>query len=242
VEGGGGGDPSPPVCSPSWQCDDWGICVDGTSTRSCNDVNSCGSNSNKPTESQSCICTPNFVCGVYGECNYIDSVGDILTGEISLTGTRDRDCIDLNGCSPNYEDSEQCSSNQQDPIGGPIGGGGEEIKIPIAYSTTTGSGGESIFVIKNAETDEPITKIDLDALEEGRLEISFVQGEDVYPAFCFNAIQDEDETGIDCGGSCSDCKSDILGLFELLPILSLVALVASLGVFFSSGFRKFRKW
>ncbi|MEK6819809.1 MAG: hypothetical protein AABY03_01255, partial [Nanoarchaeota archaeon] len=46
-------------CSPDWDCDesDWTECSDGLQTRTCNDLNSCGTNSSKPAESQTCETT-----------------------------------------------------------------------------------------------------------------------------------------------------------------------------------------
>jgi len=41
-------------CEESWTCTDWGDCSDGTQTRTCTDINSCGTEDNKPGESQGC--------------------------------------------------------------------------------------------------------------------------------------------------------------------------------------------
>lgn len=42
-------------CAPDWQCGEWSECTPaGIQTRTCTDVNSCGTTSGKPTESQSC--------------------------------------------------------------------------------------------------------------------------------------------------------------------------------------------
>lgn len=42
-------------CSPNWQCGTWTICsLTGTQTRTCNDSNNCGNNTNKPAETQNC--------------------------------------------------------------------------------------------------------------------------------------------------------------------------------------------
>lgn len=58
-------DSLPTVCTPNWQCGDWGTCYpDATcgestcayrhQTRTCTDLNACGVATGKPTESQSC--------------------------------------------------------------------------------------------------------------------------------------------------------------------------------------------
>jgi len=60
--GGGGGraatvaapNVSAPVCYENWQCSEFGECIAGTQTRTCNDVNKCGTATNKPSEGQGC--------------------------------------------------------------------------------------------------------------------------------------------------------------------------------------------
>ena len=46
------------TCIPSWQCTEWGDCIDGNQTRSCVDINSCGIDDGKPSESQVCFIHP----------------------------------------------------------------------------------------------------------------------------------------------------------------------------------------
>ncbi len=41
-------------CEERWVCTDWSECKDGFQTRSCNDVNNCGTDLNKPLEIQPC--------------------------------------------------------------------------------------------------------------------------------------------------------------------------------------------
>ena len=64
------------------------------------------------------------------------------------------------------------------------------------------------------------------------LRVFFVQSESTVPFSCFNSIQDADEGGIDCGGSCHVCRDErpyyepivawivVLGLFVLLSFFS----------------------
>ncbi len=42
------------TCIPNWNCTDWSDCVNGTETRTCSDVNDCGTDENKPEESDAC--------------------------------------------------------------------------------------------------------------------------------------------------------------------------------------------
>jgi PGF-pre-PGF domain-containing protein len=43
------------VCEENWSCTYWSECIDGMRTRKCADSNKCGTTTNKPSESQSCI-------------------------------------------------------------------------------------------------------------------------------------------------------------------------------------------
>jgi hypothetical protein len=54
--GGGGGSLSVPVCSPSWSCTTWSVCSNDRQTRTCVDVNNCGTSAGKPIETQPAIC------------------------------------------------------------------------------------------------------------------------------------------------------------------------------------------
>ncbi len=40
--------PPPPECTENWQCDNWSTCVDGQQSRTCTDLNNCGTTVNQP--------------------------------------------------------------------------------------------------------------------------------------------------------------------------------------------------
>ncbi|MEM5773152.1 MAG: PGF-pre-PGF domain-containing protein [Candidatus Aenigmatarchaeota archaeon] len=42
------------VCEENWVCSEWGECVQGWQTRTCRDINNCGTTQRKPIEAQSC--------------------------------------------------------------------------------------------------------------------------------------------------------------------------------------------
>lgn len=44
----------PPSCTEDWTCTAWSACSGGVQTRTCTDLNSCGTEVNKPAESRSC--------------------------------------------------------------------------------------------------------------------------------------------------------------------------------------------
>jgi PGF-pre-PGF domain-containing protein len=45
----------PTVCTENWSCTEWGECINGVQTRTCTDINNCGTTKNKPATSQSCV-------------------------------------------------------------------------------------------------------------------------------------------------------------------------------------------
>ena len=53
-------------CTVNWECTNWSECLGNTQIRSCIDTNSCGNDSTKPFENQSCViipsCTPDWDC------------------------------------------------------------------------------------------------------------------------------------------------------------------------------------
>jgi uncharacterized repeat protein (TIGR01451 family) len=75
----------PPTCTPNWQCTEWSECIDDVQTRTCTDLNNCGTEEGKPAESQACgeECTPNWQCDEWSEC-----IDDVQT----------RTCTDVNSC------------------------------------------------------------------------------------------------------------------------------------------------
>lgn len=58
--------PSEQQCTPNWQCTNWSVCTSGTQSRTCNDLNNCGT-TEKPTESQTCI--PKLRSDVYTDAD-----------------------------------------------------------------------------------------------------------------------------------------------------------------------------
>ena len=44
-----------PLCTETWSCDAWSSCVNSQQTRICEDTSNCGTTSNKPSTTQSCV-------------------------------------------------------------------------------------------------------------------------------------------------------------------------------------------
>lgn len=71
------------TCTPSWSCGYWSNCSSGHQARICTDINACGKNTNKPSESQSCSSSTNntncsATCVIQNNENFaIDCDGDV---------------------------------------------------------------------------------------------------------------------------------------------------------------------
>ena len=56
-------------CQPDWECTGWSRCIDGEQTRNCTDKNECGTDKNRPPETQDCE-TPEVDHVVFSEVYY----------------------------------------------------------------------------------------------------------------------------------------------------------------------------
>jgi len=73
-------------CIENWQCSSWNECTTGTQTKTCTDLNNCGTFENKPIETQSCeLCQEEWNCQ-WTECSDKDK------------SSYPYDCIDNNDC------------------------------------------------------------------------------------------------------------------------------------------------
>jgi len=97
--------PNVPSCVSNWQCGSWSGCSkSGTQTRSCLDGNSCGTNANKPSESQTCVysCSSFWQCSEWSEC--------------SSSGSQTRSCTDSNTCGTTLNKPSTSQSCIYNPI------------------------------------------------------------------------------------------------------------------------------
>ena len=85
------------ACVPDWECDDWSSCLNETQTTTCIDLNSCGNNSTKPAEIQTCVieCTPDWDCT------------DWAPIECPESGQQTKTCVDKNECDSNVGKSPE---------------------------------------------------------------------------------------------------------------------------------------
>ena len=91
------------TCTPNWKCGNWSTCVNNSQTRICTDSNNCGTTTNKPLETQSCIssCTPNWECENWSTC---------------INSQQTRNCYDSNYCGVTTGAPSQTQSCVDDTI------------------------------------------------------------------------------------------------------------------------------
>jgi hypothetical protein len=89
----GDGSSSDNSCNPLWSCSYWTICSNGIQLRSCEKINACYKNTNKPIEEKNCT--------LYS--SLLENVGDATLGNIVTK---------LNcGIKPSIKDYSECSSS-----------------------------------------------------------------------------------------------------------------------------------
>jgi hypothetical protein len=138
-----GGQAKPPACEENWRCTEWSVCpIYEIQTRTCRDLNDCGTTKNKPEEKRKCIYTPQPSCsdGVInchdggceiwidcgGPCPPCATCSDRIKNchKISKTSTVCEEYVDCGGpCPP-------CSEAQQPVCGNAMCETGELLSCP----------------------------------------------------------------------------------------------------------------
>jgi len=184
-------------CTPNYVCGEWTECKDGFTMRICSDTE-CGRKD--ITERSFCSglkCTPQIECGEWGPCTYEGKADNLIKGEIKFGGYRTRVCDDINDCIPRFIQEGYCE---------------DSYKLQLSPAKECG---QNILVAKDPSSKYTIAKINLDRWKAGKFDLVFVQGERKYCPSCYNAIKDDDENGIDCGGDCKPCKKERRYLIHL---------------------------
>gem|GEM_PF-3439706 len=113
--GGGGGARR---CIESWNCSGWSGCINGWKTRTCIDLNECGTVLNKPDEAQKC-CVENWQCTDWSEC---------------INERKTRTCTDLNECGTVVNkpaEIKACKIHREKPVPSPWEEIWDKIKWPL---------------------------------------------------------------------------------------------------------------
>ena len=138
-------------------------------------------------------CNYDFACGEWSECNAQYNVGDLISNSV-ISGIRTRLCIDNANCASNFFENQNCVLKEEVTAENKVWCGNR-------YTEIKNSRGQVIARLK------PVggSFIDVNLEAEGR----------GYCAYCFDKIQDYDETGTDCGGSCVSCSEKLVPRQEL---------------------------
>lgn len=180
-------------CIEDWDCE-WSECINGFTTPSCEDLNNCNTSYILPPR-VSCLfkeeCTPFIQCEEWSDCDMDYTFLDLSEKDINeMGGVKSRICRDLNFCTDFIREIRSCST-------------GVDI-----YTQRFVKCDKTFIKIYNSLNDELIARIDEGTKENPYLNIYFDNQEnDQYCDYCFNGKMDEDEEGIDCGGSCEECAS-----------------------------------
>lgn len=83
------------ACQEDWRCAEWSVCNDDQQTRQCSDINSCGTETNKPSELKSCASDPcaGIDCPSKCEGTTLMKEGECVSGTCKYTATENSpDC------------------------------------------------------------------------------------------------------------------------------------------------------
>ncbi|MBI4093151.1 MAG: hypothetical protein HY420_04475 [Candidatus Kerfeldbacteria bacterium] len=92
-------------CTEDWSCGPWSPCVNSLQSRSCVDVNNCGTTASQPALTQSCVspCIENWTCTAWSACS---------------NDQQTRTCTDTNSCGTTVSQppaSQSCSAADATP-------------------------------------------------------------------------------------------------------------------------------
>ncbi|MFQ5531093.1 MAG: hypothetical protein ACE5ES_00595, partial [Candidatus Nanoarchaeia archaeon] len=225
----------PATCREEWACS-WNDCQDiGNGTYyatpyNCVEINNCGTESdmpgpiqcvggseNKPfSESPSCL--PTWEFGEWEECTGDYTIREVIEGRSQFPGTYERNLTDISGCG----------------FGKKVQVGGCNLSVPIIAERTQWCFEEYIKVY-NTDNGELVSIVKETGLQNtpdlNKVDIHFIDDESIVCGYCFDGVQNFDETGIDCGGSsCPKCLrlspfEFFDWLFWLIIILWIIVLI-----------------
>jgi len=160
-------------------------------------------------------CTPVLECGDWEECRVDYNLEDLIEEEyIDLEGTQKRDCTDTTGCI-NYivEEEKEC-----------------KIEVPIEIKEIFNCE-EKIIEVYETETQKLVSRV-TESNNLSEVNVNFLATTDEgFCNYCFDGIQDYDETEIDCGGpNCPDCSQEFSDSFVIVK--SFILATGSMATFF----------
>jgi len=239
------------TCIESWSCGEWSRCISGRQTRTCIDLNSCGTTQDKPEELRSCICIPDWVCGEWSVCinneqfracydnNFCGTTQDKpenskICEDVKYT---DWSCSDWGECEAHYTYEDIINENPivpgkmkkicQDKDGQSM----QIIYIDCDYQVPIEAKKvewcyQNFVEIYDVNSKKLVSRLrQTSSSGWKKIDIGFIETEfKGYCDYCFNNIQDYDETGVDCGGeNCPICEEP--SKFFLPKILIIIFLL-----------------
>ncbi len=129
-------------------------------------------------------CVPNWQCEEWGGCQAIYDLSNIIGEGVILNGEQTRNCEDTNNCFEKTIEIKECNP-----------------QVSVNVKKVEKCDKEYIEVYDLQEV--LISRLELIG---GRLNVQFPLDKSEYFPYCYNTKQDCDETGVDCGGSCSSCS------------------------------------
>jgi hypothetical protein len=160
-------------------------------------------------------CIPDYICGTWGVCEAEYNLQELfLNGQTS--GKTTRTCVDKNNCALGFAETKDCSIKEAVSVR-------NKNWCNQNYTEVLNGAGVVIARLKKSINGESVN-VDINANGEG------------YCAYCFDGIKNYDESGIDCGGSCTTCsniKESIKTFYTSIYGL-IISLVFFLGFLISS--------
>jgi hypothetical protein len=166
-------------------------------------------------------CDAKWQCGEWGECESSYTLKEVLEEEVSTSGFKSRNCVDTTECANDRIERRPCSVSV--PIDAETVEWCEETYIEIYEKDTK----KLVSRVKEKE-EETMSVRDI-----GKLDISFITTEFTgFCDYCYNGVQDYDETGVDCGGdNCPECiiLEDYVDWLPWLTILLWASIITTSG-------------
>lgn len=153
-------------------------------------------------------CSPSYICGDFRRCEGEYNINQLISGD-NINGVKSQECTDKNDCCDDFSNTENCNLKQEVDVRAMTWCGEN-------YTELVDSAGKVVARMKETSGGESVS-VDLNAVGNG------------YCSYCYNAVKDGDEEGIDCGGSCDKCG--IVFKEYYAPLYNMAQLIAALGFF-----------
>jgi len=132
-------------------------------------------------------CDYSYICGEWSDCAADYEIGDLL-GVTSVIGSQTRTCVDKRNCCPSFNENQTCDFKEEVIVE-------SRVWCNQNYTEVKDKHGTVLARLSSSSTSD-----------KSSYSIDFNVGGEGYCPYCYDGIQNYDETGIDCGGSCMSCE------------------------------------